>query len=139
MNTYCWACAAWCDPDRACPECGAPAWREDSNRADGVYVIRAECGLVKIGFSTRSVDDRLLELKRKAHEPLEVLCILRAANSDVERWLHDMFADIRDPNWARGERLPNPTEWFWPSPSIDRLCAETEFLRDGRPWEEAAL
>ena len=133
MRDLCWACAEGFIA-ASCDVCGAPAWHEDAAAAAGVYVLAAECGMYKIGWSGFGVARRVAALQKEGHERFVVVCVLYAASEHVERWLHGVFGDVRDPSMARAWGLPCHTEWFWPTPSLHRLIAETEFIR-GQPWE----
>lgn len=133
---YCWACldgrgARWA----YCAECGAPPWT-DRQGPSGVYIIQAPCGLNKIGWSRKNVYARIATLSGRRRNFI-TRALLLGANAQVEHWLHGVFAETRDKATAYAEGLPCPTEWFWPSPSIDRLAAGLEFIRDGVLWEEA--
>lgn len=128
--TWCWACDAPVDVDASCAECGAPWWAAAVVTAThpangGVYVVRDSCGMVKIGV-TVAFAGRLRELG----SDLELLCTLPGAGRDVERWLHQRFADVRDRSGAEAEYLPNPTEWFWPTPALYALVAGEPFATE---------
>lgn len=134
--TLCWACDDGYVEHGRCDECYAPSWTPRRNSSGGVYILQAKCGLVKIGMSRVSLAGRIATLKQQAHGPLKVLAVLPGAGINIERWLHRMFLDIRDIPAAIEEGLPHPTEWFWPSPSMNRLAAGDVFISDGAPWEE---
>jgi hypothetical protein len=133
----CWACAYDCDQFGTCPDCGAPSWptqREATTR--GVYILQAECGLVKIGISG-TVARRITALRRKADERLDVLTVLWGASIYVEIWLHGRFTETCDESFAEAHGLPNHTEWFWPTPALRRLAEDREFIFEGMQWEDA--
>lgn len=131
----CWACADPAPENRTCPYCGAPPWTRTGG-PDGVYVIRAECGLVKVGYSKVGVYARVHAIEKECGEPLEILSVLWGADTRVERWLQQVFADTRDRRAAEDHGLAFPTEWFWPTPALDRLAAGREHMRDGVLWED---
>lgn len=130
---WCWACGERA-PLRLCEFCDAPPWAGTvvGNPVDsaGVYLIAAACGLWKIGLSNRSVAARTDDLIRQARgrgEAVGFRGCLPGADWAVEQWLHAVLAGSRDRSWALAERLPNHTEWFWPTPALDALLAN-EFV-----------
>lgn len=134
----CWACGIYQPRELSCAECDAPPWM-DTSGPGGVYIVQAECGLVKIGLSKKNVRVRVFQLAREAEKRghrLELLDVLWGATWHVERWLHTVFLDVRDIPAALEAGLPNHTEWFWSTPALDRLSTSVEFMREGSPWEE---
>lgn len=137
MVEDCWACGEPCDVERSCPGCDAPPWPFGGGTG-GVYILRATCGLVKIGFSG-NIDQRtagLVSQARRHGHGVEVICELRGAGRNVERFLHDRFCETRDYGEARDLGLPAPTEWFWPTPALRRLVDGGEFIRGDERWRE---
>jgi hypothetical protein len=135
----CWACdEGSIQFEGRCDDCGAPWWNYDDEQQDrGVYIVQAECGLVKIGVATRGVWRRIRTLQRKSAEPIEVCGILWGANIYVELWLHRRLAEGCDPKWAADCGLPHASEWFWPTPSLRQLVVGETFLHRGQLWEDA--
>jgi hypothetical protein len=134
---FCWACDKRFTDARRCPECLAPVWARDVRRG-GVYVIEAECGLVKIGYSN-NFDKRFTQLVKDSHEWLELRTTFPGAGRDIEAWLHGVFNEVRDPKMARAFGLPNVSEWFWWTPALRRLASDDVFMLDGKVWEEALV
>lgn len=134
----CWACEEgvihW-GLDHACNRCAAPAW-EAGPAEGGVYVLKAvDCGLYKIGYSRRSLRARVRALQEQSDDVLQYAAVLWAASAKVERWLHGIFADVRDESTAVDAGLACHTEWFWPTPTLQRLIQGDYFMRNGEAWE----
>lgn len=149
---WCWACGDYVGWAERCHECEAPAWGgyiySGVSPTRGVYIIRSEVGLTKIGVSG-NMAERFVMLRKAAGRSagLTALACMPGAGYAVERWLHRRLAETRDPKWAKAEGLPNHTEWFWPSPALNGLvrgntptarALEPELARFDaplRPWE----
>ena len=136
---HCWACDYEpLVPEPACEYCGAPVCISDGRPS--VYVLAAACGLWKVGISV-NVPARLKQLRSEAwrgSRDFQLLVVVPGAGREVERWLHSLLRDVRDPGWARAEGLPSHTEWFWPTPTLRRMVAGLEFVHPGGAvWEDA--
>lgn len=88
--------------------------------ADRIYLLRAEqCGLHKIGFTSRPVAARLAELQaelrlspRPEHQGEQITLVAWGwASMQVEQALHARYQHLHEWN-----DLPAPTEWFRLSP-----------------------
>lgn len=133
----CWACGEPCPVDEPCKWCDAPAW-PDAGGPGGVYILHADCGLVKIGYSGQVINRTAALVAQAARRGQHVTVVsgLPGAGRNVERFLHDKFCETRDSREARALGLPAPTEWFWPTPALRRLVAGEEFIPWESPWTE---
>ncbi len=97
-----------------------------------VYILTNEAmpGLVKIGRTSTSVEQRLAELNRNTGIPLPFVCYYAAQVADsalVERKLHEAFGDHR----IRVQR-----EFFRLSPHRVQAALELAAIADSTPKEE---
>ena len=134
-QTWCWACDERID-DHICDLCAAPQFTPDHQQHTGVYVAEAACGLFKIGVSTTHVPTRVATLRRSSATPIALVAVLWGASFAVERFLHQMFCEQRDPNFAKAEGLSAHTEWFWPTPGLLRLVDGDTVAFAGESWDE---
>jgi hypothetical protein len=143
-RSWCWACDGQRD-FQDCAYCGAPDWegtvvRHHATDGKGVYVLASDAGLVKVGMSrtlTERVDFLIRQAARAGHDCWLWAC-LPGASGRVERWLHEAFVQTCDRRWAEAEGLPNPTEWFWPTPGLRALVDGLDFVDRIAPEQEAA-
>ncbi len=97
-----------------------------------VYILINEAmpGLVKIGRTTTSVQQRMSELNQPSGIPLPFTCYYAARVQDsviVEKKLHDIFED---------KRLRQKREFFAVSPGKAQTALELAALEDVTPREE---
>lgn len=105
---------------RYCPVCDAPLGLE---RGTTVYVLRAECGLYKIGHTEGAVRRRYRTIWQKSGQPIALARTIPQASWLVETWLHRWFESMRTEQEARSRGLVNPSEWFKPCLEIGLLAA----------------
>jgi hypothetical protein len=93
-----------------------------------VYVIRSQCGRLKIGYTeAATADDRLRGMQTGSPRALECVAAFAGSRS-TEQWLHAVFRKSR----THGE-------WFDPSPLFGSLLAYFERFGHIDGWEEAEL
>ncbi len=97
-----------------------------------VYILTNEAmpGLVKIGRTSTSVEQRMSELNRHAGIPLPFVCYYAAEVADsakVEKKLHEAFGDHR----IRAQR-----EFFRLSPHRAQAALELAAISDATPKDE---
>jgi hypothetical protein len=130
-SDFCWACdryVAHLYRENTCRTCGAPPWGgtviPEHHGGTGVYILAAECGLWKVGYS-QSAQRRVLSIiQQAAYYDVRVryVACLAGADRTIEQWLHKTFAQTHDAHSATAECLPHPTEWFWPDPGLNALA-----------------
>lgn len=89
-------------PDDWTPEADGNDFRDSREMPGWVYVV-GFAGYVKIGFTSRSVEERIVSLQTGCPEPIAVYATLRGSLS-FERHLHDRFKSFHTQGeWFRRE------------------------------------
>ena len=93
-----------------------------------VYILTNEAmpGLIKIGYTDKSIEERMKELSRHTGVPLPFSCFyaIQTDNKNLEKMIHEMFDDTR---------LSSSREFFTIAPEKAKIALEISGGKDVTP------
>ena len=93
-----------------------------------VYILTNEAmpGLIKIGYTDKTIEKRMKELSRHSGVPLPFTCYyaVETDNKNLEKMIHEMFDDVR---------LSSSREFFTIAPEKAKIALEISGGKDVTP------